>query len=131
MLAKCASFFLHSDFNTLNFARRIKLINFAQKNPEMKNRDECIKAINAFAPFIQTEYGVKTMVLFGSFAKNEATAESDIDLLVEMPPKAFKFVELREYLQKNLGRPVDLIRKRNHLDPFLMSEINRYGVSII
>ena len=48
--------------------------------------------------------------LFGSFAKGEQTDDSDIDILIEFEkPIGLKFVELTEYLEKVLGRQVDVL----------------------
>jgi predicted nucleotidyltransferase len=64
-----------------------------QKNAEMARR-----------------FGVKTLSIFGSFARDEATATSDVDLLVEFnrPVGYFGLFALQDYLEKLLGCPVDL-----------------------
>lgn len=48
-----------------------------------------------------------------------------------MPPKAFKLLSLKTYLQDLLGTAVDLVRMNPHLDKFLISEIERDGICII
>ena len=55
-------------------------------------------------------FGVKSLAIYGSVARDEAGTESDVDLLVEFskPVGLFGFVELKEYLERILGRPVDL-----------------------
>jgi uncharacterized protein len=55
------------------------------------------------------------MALFGSAARDEAVAASDVDLLVEFEgPATFDgYVELRAYLEDLLGRPVDLLTRRS------------------
>lgn len=56
------------------------------------------------------QFGVKTLSLFGSVARNEATFTSDVDLLVEFnrPMGYFGLFALQNYLEKLLGCPVDL-----------------------
>jgi len=56
------------------------------------------------------QFGVKTLSLFGSVARNEATFTSDVDLLVEFnrPMGYFGLFALQDYLEKLLGCPVDL-----------------------
>jgi predicted nucleotidyltransferase len=58
-----------------------------------------------------TRLGVRSLALFGSLARGEAGAESDIDLLVEfsLPVGLFAFLEVQFYLEKLLGRKVDLV----------------------
>ncbi|NJL98662.1 MAG: nucleotidyltransferase family protein [Synechococcaceae cyanobacterium SM2_3_2] len=55
-------------------------------------------------------FAVKTLLLFGSVARDEAQADSDVDLLVEFdkPVGLFTFVELKDYLENILNCSVDL-----------------------
>lgn len=56
------------------------------------------------------QFGVKSLLLFGSVARNEAASTSDVDLLVEFnrPVGYFGLFALQDYLEKLLGCPVDL-----------------------
>jgi len=56
-------------------------------------------------------FHVKTLAVFGSVARGEARAESDVDLLVEfsIPVGLFEFVRLRRFLEALLGARVDLV----------------------
>jgi len=56
------------------------------------------------------QFGVKSLLLFGSVARDEATSKSDVDLLVEFnrPVGYFGLFALQDYLEKLLGCPVDL-----------------------
>ena len=59
---------------------------------------------------LSAEYSIKKIGIFGSFANGNAAETSDIDLIVELEkPIGFKFVELAEFLEKLLGRKVDLL----------------------
>jgi len=53
---------------------------------------------------------VKSLILFGSVARNEARPDSDVDLLVEFdrPVGLFTFVRLKRYLEEILDSTVDL-----------------------
>lgn len=55
-------------------------------------------------------FGVKSLALFGSVARNEAKPDSDVDLLVDFfqPVDLLEFVRLQQYLEEMLGKPVDL-----------------------
>ena len=55
-------------------------------------------------------YGVTSLAVFGSVARDEAGPRSDVDMLVEFgaPVGLFKFVRFKDYLEKILGRRVDL-----------------------
>jgi predicted nucleotidyltransferase len=56
------------------------------------------------------EFGVKSLLLFGSVARNESTPTSDVDLLVEFsrPVGYFGLFALQDYLEKLLDCSVDL-----------------------
>ncbi len=55
--------------------------------------------------------GVKSLAVFGSVARGEATASSDIDVLVEFdrPVGLFEFIRLKYYLEELTGCHVDLV----------------------
>jgi hypothetical protein len=64
-------------------------------------------------PELAEEYGVVGIGIFGSCVREETSAASDIDILVEFerPPGFFKFLELEERLGEWLGAKVDLVTK--------------------
>lgn len=57
---------------------------------------------------LKEQYGVKNIALFGSYARDEATPTSDIDILVDMPSSFHAFFGLKTYLEKNLNKSIDL-----------------------
>jgi predicted nucleotidyltransferase len=72
-------------------------------------RDEVLRILGQHHGELE-QLGVKSLALFGSAARGEAGAESDVDLLVEFdrPVGMFHFIEVKEFLERVLGRPVDL-----------------------
>ena len=72
--------------------------------------------------------GVRRLALFGSFARNEAGAESDVDLLVEFVAgqKSFdRVLALSDLLEELLGRPVELVTTEAlspYIGPHILSE---------
>lgn len=96
----------------------------------MDYRQHCIDILTKTSVKLRSEYGVKSLRVFGSVARGEETRSSDVDLFVDMPPKALKIVALKHYLQNILGRSVDIVRSRPTLDPFLLSEIDKDGITI-
>lgn len=73
------------------------------------NRNEILRILKNGLPELQ-KFGIKSIALFGSFAVDAATEDSDIDLLVEFDRAVglFEFVRLKTYLEQILKRPVDL-----------------------
>jgi predicted nucleotidyltransferase len=57
------------------------------------------------------QYGVKSLAVFGSVAREEATQTSDVDLLVEFDGVVTfdRYMDLKFFLEDGLGRSVDLV----------------------
>ena len=74
------------------------------------NRDEVIDRLNQNRSHLSERYGVKSLALFGSVVRNEATSASDVDILVEFdrPVGLFGLFALQDYLEVLLDSPVDL-----------------------
>jgi hypothetical protein len=74
-------------------------------------------------------FGVRSLSLFGSVARGEERPDSDIDILVEFKRVGglFEFVRLKNYLEKTLGQPVDLVTP-DALKPQLREKILRESV---
>lgn len=96
----------------------------------MCTANECIATLREHLPYIQKEYGVTGLCLFGSVARGDNRPDSDIDLLVDMPPKIFVFSALHRYLENLLHTSVDLIRRHSHLSSRFLNEISRDGIQI-
>ncbi|MEB3332020.1 MAG: nucleotidyltransferase family protein [Synechococcaceae cyanobacterium] len=74
-------------------------------------------------------YQLQRIGLFGSLARNEATASSDVDVWVELDPLTpFATVHLKQELEALLQRPVDLVRLRKRMNPALRQAILQEGV---
>lgn len=69
--------------------------------------------LQALKPMLAREYHVAEIGVFGSVARNEHGAESDVDLLVafDTPVGLFDFVRLEDELAERLGVEVDLVTK--------------------
>jgi predicted nucleotidyltransferase len=78
---------------------------------------------------ILNRYGVKSIGLFGSFAKNCSTEKSDLDLLVDFIPekKSFdNFMDLAFFLEDLMGRKVEIITPQSmskHIGPHILREV--------
>jgi predicted nucleotidyltransferase len=71
-------------------------------------------------------YHVRELALFGSVLRDDFRDDSDIDVLVEFEPGAliglYEHFDLREHLERLLGRKVDLVSKRG-LNPMIRDEV--------
>lgn len=69
-------------------------------------------------------FGVRSIRLFGSVARNEAAEESDVDLLVQFDhvPTFSGFMKLKIFLEDLLGHKVDLVTEsglRERVRPYV------------
>jgi len=71
--------------------------------------DKALQILTAHRHELDT-FGVKSLAIFGSVARNEARPDSDVDILVEFarPVGLFEFVDLKDYLERLLECQVDL-----------------------
>lgn len=78
-----------------------------------KNLDALLARIRELLPVLREQYRVRTLEVFGSFVRGEASEESDLDLLVtfDEPPTLFRYIALENLLSDTLGVKVDLVMK--------------------
>lgn len=75
-------------------------------------------------------YQLQRIGLFGSMARNQATASSDRDGWVELDPLTpCATVHLKQELELLLQRPIDLVRLRERMNPALPAAILTEGSS--
>ncbi|HPI20830.1 MAG TPA: nucleotidyltransferase family protein [Candidatus Kapabacteria bacterium] len=92
------------------------------------NHKDIIHTIKQEKDFLKRKYNISEIGLFGSFAREEHTINSDIDLLVEFStnPDLFTYIEIINYLKKKLRRKVDLVTEealRPEIKNQIMSEV--------
>ena len=77
-------------------------------------RDELLKTLRAHKPVLQERFGVTSLSLFGSFARDEGRDDSDVDVLVEYdgPATSKSFFGVQFYLEDLLGRRIDLVTNK-------------------
>lgn len=97
----------------------------------MKTKSEYIRLLQSCADTLRHRFGVRSLRLFGSVARDEQRETSDVDVCVEMEPKLYLFVELGLFLEELLGCHVDVIRMHRNMNAFLKQEIEKEGIYVI
>lgn len=71
-------------------------------------------------------FGVRSLALFGSVARDEAKPDSDVDILVDLePPLTFdRYMDLKFYLEEQLGTRVDLVTWKS-LKPQVLENVEQ------
>jgi uncharacterized protein len=94
----------------------------------MITKNEIVNKLRELKPYLNREYSVKEIGLFGSFSDDSYTEESDIDILVELEkPIGWKFLTLEIYLEKTFGRKIDLITKnalKKQIKERILNQVN-------
>ena len=87
------------------------------------NRAELLKRLRAHKTTLVQNFGVIELALFGSFARDQAADDSDVDILVQFntPPSWRQYFDTQAYLEDLLGRPVDMAT-----DKTLRAEVRPY-----
>jgi predicted nucleotidyltransferase len=94
----------------------------------MKNlsKDQILTLLRSEDKALRDQFGVISIGLFGSFAKDRQTDDSDIDLLVEFEaPRFDHVVGLQIYLEDRFGKKVGIVRKGAHLSKRFTSLIEK------
>ena len=80
---------------------------------------------------LRGKYGITSLSLFGSTARGEQTANSDIDLFVDTEtPNPFLLMDAKEFLEQKTGSSVDIVRNHQNLNPRLRRRILKDGIFI-
>jgi len=76
----------------------------------MKSLEEVKRIINIYRKELKEKFKVKSIAIFGSYARGEQTPQSDIDIIVEFKePVGMLFIHLADFLEEILGIKVDLL----------------------
>ena len=97
----------------------------AKKFARVSDVSDIQKRLKANAAQLK-ELKIRSLMIFGSFARGEQTSESDIDLLVEFskPVGLFHFFDVQTFLESLLGRKVDLAVE-DSIKPEMIGQIRR------
>ena len=75
-----------------------------------KDRNDILRVIREKQPVLTDRFTVRRIGVFGSFARDSANPESDVDILVELAEPTFDhYMDLKFYLEEVLNRSVDLV----------------------
>ena len=91
------------------------------------NRDEVLETLRKHKQVLRERYDVTGLALYGSFARNQATPESDVDILVRFggPATSRSYFGTLFYIEDLLGRRIDLVTDkalRPEFRPFVEQE---------
>jgi predicted nucleotidyltransferase len=90
------------------------------------HKNKILSTLKEITPILLEKYGVTRIGVFGSVARDDASRQSDVDIVYEMKrPNLFTVVHLKEELENVLRCPVDLVRYRERMNPLLKKRIEK------
>ena len=90
------------------------------------NKNEIIKILKEEEKFIQNEFGVISIGLFGSYAKQTEHINSDVDLLVEFKEPSYSYLMgLYQFLESKINSKIEIVRKGPHLSKRFLDTIKK------
>ena len=97
----------------------------------MRTAKEYIDLISAHADELRSQFGIRSLRLYGSVSRGEQREDSDVDICVDMEPSLYLLVRLKRFLEQLLQCSVDVVRMHRHINPYLLENIERDGIYVI
>jgi predicted nucleotidyltransferase len=89
-------------------------------------KSEIVQTLSKEKAYLQQMYDVEKIGLFGSYAKDMATDDSDIDIYVEFKHKTFRNIAgLWVYLEKLYNKKIDLLHKHKQAKGAIFEQIQK------
>ena len=90
------------------------------------DKNTALQTLRQFQQEFGSRYGILTLGLFGSTARDCATEESDVDVVISLKePNLFTLSRIRIDLEERLHRHVDIVSYRERMNPFLKERIQQ------
>jgi predicted nucleotidyltransferase len=90
----------------------------------MLTREKILDVLRSNKSYFESELGVIKIGLFGSYAKNEQNAKSDVDIFLELEDYK-KILAVLIYLESKLNQKIDMIYKGDHIRPDFLRTLER------
>ncbi len=88
----------------------------------MKSLQEIKSTLHKNKNYLFSEYPIKSIAIFGSYARKQQNNESDLDLLIELNDKiGIRFIDLADEIENLVGFKVDLVSKKGVKDKYYKS----------
>jgi hypothetical protein len=94
-------------------------------------KKDILNVLNKYKQVAANKYGITSLGVFGSVARNEAEPLSDLDICVQMDkPDPFYLVHIKSDLENLLNIQVDVVRVREKMNPHLKKRIEQEVVYV-
>lgn len=97
----------------------------------MVTRSELLDYLKAYKEQNSEKYYIEQLGVFGSFARDEATPESDIDIVVKMSkPDMYALIGIKQDIENYFKNKVDIVQLRERMNALLKSRIFKEAIYV-
>ncbi len=95
------------------------------------NRDEILSLLHQYKEKNRKKYSIINIGLFGSASRRAMNEQSDIDIVVELEdPDMFNLISIKQDLEEELNKSVDIVRYREKMNAFLRAKIEKEAIYV-
>ena len=95
------------------------------------SRAEILRILKSFKEEHAVRYGILSLGIFGSFAREQAAETRDLDVVVKLKTQdLFNMIGIKQDLEETLHLPVDVVSYRDQMNAFLKSKIDRESLYV-
>ncbi len=96
----------------------------------MPDQNQILSSLQTYKNRHKDEYGIEDIGIFGSYARNTADRNSDIDVFVKLKhSNLFLLSRMRIELEELFGIPTDLVQLRDKMNHYLKKHIEEEAIS--
>ncbi len=94
-------------------------------------KEEILSFLKQFKRQNKNRYQIAKIGIFGSAARDEMSEASDIDVVVQLEkPDMFSIIGIKQDLEDQFHRPVDIVRYRSRMNTFLKRRLDKEAIYV-
>jgi uncharacterized protein len=94
-------------------------------------KDEIVRVLQDFKKRHSAQYGIQSLGIFGSVARDDVCDDSDVDIVVKIdPPNLVKLSRIRLEIEELLHKHVDIVHYRERMNRLLKEKIDSEAVYV-
>ena len=95
----------------------------------MLTKDNILATLHEYKEKYQDRYGIEQIGIFGSYAREKATEQSDVDVFVSLKhSNLFLLSRIRIELEELFGVPTDIVQLRERMNGYLKKQIEQEAI---
>jgi len=96
----------------------------------MLTKQKILSSLKSYQTQYAKEYGIEEIGIFGSYARGNASEESDVDVFIRLKhSNLFLLSRIRIELEEIFGKHTDLVQLRTKMNKYLKNHIEHEAIS--